>query len=65
MEKEAFDNVRRIERIRLGLAMGEITYENAKKQAEPIIDAINAKGQKIAKKYGKTYKKITFSEIMR
>jgi hypothetical protein len=43
----------------------EITYDEAKKEAQPIIDAINAKNKEIAKKYNKRPSKLSFAAIMR
>lgn len=51
--------------IRRQLLAGEITYDAAKVQAKPLIDAINAKNAVIGKKYGRKAGKVTFAAIMR
>ena len=65
MTNEAKQNRERIEAIRGQLSHGFITYEQAKKQAEPIIASINAKAREIAKKYNQRPRLVTFNEIMR
>jgi len=65
MDKEAVQNIKDIEAIKMALALGYISYDEAKKEAEPILCKINAKGRKIAQKYNKPYYKVTFSELIR
>lgn len=65
MTNEAQKNREQIEAIRAQLSHGFITYEQAKKQAEPIIAKINAKAKEIAKKYNQRPRLLTFNEIMR
>lgn len=54
-----------MEAIRAKLSRGEISYTEAKSQAEPIIASINAKAREIAKKYGMRPRLVSFNEIMR
>ena len=54
-----------IETIKMALAYGYISYDEAKIEAKPILDRINKKGKEIAKKYNKNYYPITFTEIIR
>lgn len=63
--EEAKQNRQDIEEIKMALACGFISYEEAKVEAKPILDEINKKGREIAKKYGKNYYPITFTEVMR
>lgn len=63
--QQAQQNRQDIEEIKIALACGFISYEEAKIEAKPILDKINKKGKEIAKKYGKKYYPITFTEIMR
>ena len=51
--------------IRGRLIVGIITYDEAKKEAEPIINELNKKGQEIAKKHKKQFHGLNFSGIMR
>lgn len=45
---------------------GQITREEAQRQAAPVIERINAKMQEIAKKHGKrSYPKMTFIGLFR
>ena len=54
-----------IEYIRFKMVKGLITYDEAKAEAQPIIDEMNKKGLEIAEKYGKKFKGFTFSSLMR
>ena len=65
MTNEAKQKREKIEAIRGQLSDGFITYEQAKKQAEPIIASINAKAREIAKKYNHRPRLVSFNEIMR
>lgn len=47
------------------LQSGAITYEQAKEQAQPKLDEMNAKGREIAKRFNKTFKPFTFTGVMR
>ena len=51
--------------IKMWLCQGAITYENAKKMAEPHIKAFNEKSAEIAKKHGVRTRNISFAEFMR
>ena len=63
--QQAQQNRQDIEELKLALAYGYISYDEAKIEAKPILDRINKKGKEIAKKYGKNYYPITFNELMR
>lgn len=65
MTNEAKQNREKIEAIRGQLSHGFITYEQAKKQAEPIIASINDKAKELARKYNQRPRLVTFNEIMR
>lgn len=65
MTNEAKQNREQIEAIKGQLSRGFITYDEAKRQAEPIITKINDKAREIAKKYGMRAKLVSFNEIMR
>lgn len=65
MTNEAQKNREAMEAIRAKLAQGEISYAEAKSQAEPIIASINAKAKEIAKKYNQRPRLVSFNEIMR
>lgn len=51
--------------IRGRLLIGSISYDQAKSEAAPIIEAMNAKAKAIAKKHNKRFKGFSFSSIMR
>lgn len=55
----------KIEQIRHSFNRGEISYEQAKAQVLPMLEEMNAKGAKIAKKFGKKFNKITFGYVFR
>lgn len=45
--------------------LGLITYDQAKKIAQPIIDEMNEKAREVAEKYGQKHRNFTFSALMR
>lgn len=61
----AIQNREDIAEIKKALALGYISYDEAKIEAKPVLDRINKKGKEIAKKYNKNYRPITFIEIIR
>ena len=57
-------------RLKIGQIKGrylrdEITYEQAQAEVEPLLVEMNIKGAKIAKEFGKNYKKLTFGYVFR
>lgn len=54
-----------IHQIKSALDKGLITYEEAKEQAQPIIDIMNTEGKSIAKAHGMKYKPVSFISLMR
>jgi hypothetical protein len=65
VKNEAIENREAISRIKMDLALGLISYSEAKNQAEPIIAGINKKSIEIAKKYGMKPKLVSFATLMR
>lgn len=65
MTNEAKQNREQIDAIKALLASGQISYAEAREQAEPIIAKINAIAKEIAKKYSVRPRLISFSEIFR
>lgn len=63
--EQATNNRKAIAEIKRQLLSGEITREHAKQLAQPILDQVNTRSVKIAKKYGKKAYRISFSEAMR
>ena len=55
----------KIQDIKTKLACGYIEYDEAKKEAEPIIAEMNRLGKEVADKFGKKFKKFTFITLMR
>jgi len=51
--------------IRGRLLVGALSYEQAQKEAAPIIKSMNEKAKAIAKKHGKRFKGFSFSSLMR
>jgi hypothetical protein len=47
------------------LLTGQVTYDQAIEIAQPILDEMNKKGEMIAKKYGKKYRKITYITVLK
>lgn len=62
---DAIHNRQMIEDIKYRLKRGEITLEEAKRRAQPVINEMNEKGKKIAKEFGKRHNPLTFTYLMR
>lgn len=54
-----------IKKIRGSYLRGEISFEQAKGYTEPLLKEMNKKGEKIAKKFGRKFNKLTFGYIFR
>lgn len=54
-----------IKLIRAEYQQGVITLEKAEELVIPLLVEMNKKGAKIAKKFGKNYKKLTFGYVFR
>lgn len=65
MTNEAKQNREKINAIKASLANGQISYAEAREQAEPVITKINAAAKEIAKKYSMRPRLVTFNEIFR
>ena len=55
----------KILKIRSDMQHGNITIDEAKVLAQPLLDEMNAKGEKIAKEHGRKFRKFTFGYVMR
>lgn len=55
----------KIETIKMKMLYGLSTYEEAKAEAQPIIDEMNKKAKEIAHRHHRTHKKFTFSQLTR
>lgn len=49
--------------IRYAMIHKAISYEEAKKKAEALLQVVNAVGEKISKRYGRKYRKIRFTDL--
>lgn len=58
-------NQAEIQSIRFLLKTGEISYDEAKKRAEPVIKLMNTRIEEISKEYGMTPRKVSFIGLMR
>lgn len=65
MKAQALKNRDIILDIRNRLYWGVITYDEAKAEAEPIIEKMNERIAEIAKKHGKRPYKLSFAALMR
>lgn len=54
-----------IEAIRHKMNSGAITYEEAQKEAQPVIDAMNKRAKELSDEYGMKYKPFSFKALMR
>lgn len=65
MNTEAYSNREKLEKIKMRLDLGQITYQQAREEAQPLIDWVNHQAEEIAKKYGKKAIKLDFTYLMR
>ena len=65
VSNEAISNREAIADIKRRYAQGLISREQAKNEAEPVINRINKKGQEIAKKHNVKYYSVDFVNLMR
>lgn len=65
MTTTAAENREKLYGIRKQMLSGQITYDEAKEQAAPVIKAINDKAKEIAKRHGKRPQLVSFGAIMR
>lgn len=65
MSEQAAKNIADIEAVRKQMLSGELTYDEAKEAAAPIINRINTRAKEIAKKHGKRPQLVSFAAIMR
>lgn len=65
MTTTAADNREKLYGIRKQMLSGQITYDEAKELAAPVIEAINTKAKEIAKRHGKRPQLVSFGAIMR
>ncbi len=61
----ADENRIKIQDIRRRMLNGELTYEQAKEEAQPIIKQINFTAKQLARKYNLRPRNVGFSEMMR
>jgi cupin superfamily acireductone dioxygenase involved in methionine salvage len=54
-----------LETIKVLLNRGEISYDEAKAQAQPHIETLNKTVKEISREYGVTFKPLTFISVMR
>lgn len=65
LQPEAKDNINALTTIRYHLVQGLTSYEQARAEAQPIIDRMNARGAEIARESGMKFKPLNFSYLMR
>lgn len=65
MTEQAINNREQMQGIRRRMLSGAITYEQAKAEATPLIEAINAQAKVIAKKHNVKASRVSFAAIMR
>lgn len=65
MEQKAIENRQAIEDIRHRMNAGVLSYEDAQKEAKPIIDAMNERMAEISKEHGFKHKPLSFKYLMR
>lgn len=60
-----YETLNQLNEIKFKLHIGIISYDEAKKRAEPLLKIMNDKSIEIAKRLNTKPKKITFSSFMR
>lgn len=65
MSSNAAENRLKMQDIRRRMLRGDITYAEAKAEAEPIIEAIYEQSKIIAKKYKRRAVRLNFASLMR
>lgn len=60
-----YDTLNQLNEIKFKLHIGIISYDEAKKRAEPLLKIMNDKSIEIAKRLNVKPKKFTFSSFMR
>lgn len=65
MTPQAHENRAKIAEIRMKLAIGALTYEEANKAAQPCIQRMNTRGAEIAKETGIKFRPLSFAFLMR
>lgn len=65
MNEQALKNRKIINHARNALALGWMTYDEAREYTKPTIDLINEEAKKIAKKYGVRPQLVSFEGLMR
>lgn len=54
----------KIEEVKYLLKRGEVSYDDARHRAEPIIAEMNARGERICKEAKRRWRPFTFSRLM-
>jgi Fe2+ or Zn2+ uptake regulation protein len=65
MTPAARENQLKITSIRYRLLQGLVTYDEARAEAQPVIDRMNARGAEIARKSGVKHRLFTFAVLVR
>lgn len=65
MSERGHSNRRMLSDIRRRMLAGTITYAEARAEAKPIIDEMNARAKELAKEYGVRFKPFSFAALMR
>lgn len=65
MKDQANKNRNAIEGIRNRLNTGKLTYDQAQKEAAPILAGMNKRAQELAKEHGMKFKPFSFKGLMR
>lgn len=55
----------KLDAIKTRMLAGDITYDEAKRLAAPVLKAMNDKAKEVSKRYGMRHKPIGFASVMR
>ena len=63
LSKRVDDALAEVKGLKLTVQLGGISYDKAKEKAEKLLEVVNIAGAEIAKRYGRKYREIKFTDL--
>ena len=63
LSKRVDDALAEVRGLKLTIQLGGISYDKAKIKAEELLKIVNEAGKEIAKRYGRKYREIKFTDL--